>query len=79
MAAYRVQEAAERRLEEILLYTREHWGAAQAEDYMRGMAAKFADIAARRVTWRPIPMVGIVSILHERMHQIDRFRDDHPI
>jgi plasmid stabilization system protein ParE len=32
------------------------------------------------VYWRRLPNgdVGIVTILHERMHQIDRFRDDLP-
>ncbi|WP_372012723.1 type II toxin-antitoxin system RelE/ParE family toxin [Tistrella mobilis] len=30
------------------------------------------------VYWRPLQNgdVGIVTILHERMHQLDRFRDD---
>ena len=30
------------------------------------------------VCWRRLPNdgIGIVTILHERMHQIDRFRED---
>lgn len=32
------------------------------------------------VYWRRLSGgdIGIVTILHERMHQMDRFRDDHP-
>jgi toxin ParE1/3/4 len=102
-AEYRVQEAAGRRIDDIYLYTRESWGEAQAERYIRGLFARFDDIAARRAAWRAIPpefgvdgfycryehhyiywrvlsdgAVGIATILHERMHQIDRFRDDAP-
>ncbi len=101
MTAVRVQAAAGRRLDEIYRYTRDSWGEAQADRYMRGLFDRFADIAARRVPWRAIPAefgvdgwfsrherhfiywrllsdgaVGIVTVLHERMHQMDRFRDD---
>lgn len=101
MAAYRVQQAAGRRIDDIFLYTRERWGQDQAEHYIRGLFARFEDIAARRCIWRDIPAelgvdgfycryerhyiywrilsdgaVGIVTILHERMHRIDRFRQD---
>ena len=33
------------------------------------------------VYWRKVSNgdVGIVTILHERMHQMDRFRDDHSV
>ena len=33
------------------------------------------------VYWRKLSNddVGIVTILHERMHQMDRFRDDHSV
>jgi len=78
-------------------------GRAEAERYIRGLFARFEDIAARRIAWRAIRTdlgvdgfycryehhyiywrtlsdgtVGIVTVLHERMHQIDRFRDDAP-
>jgi toxin ParE1/3/4 len=101
VTAVRVQAAAGRRLDEIYRYTRDSWGEAQADRYMRGLFDRFADIAARRVPWRAIPAefgvdgwfsrherhfiywrllsdgaVGIVTVLHERMHQMDRFRDD---
>ena len=101
MAAFRVQARAGRRLDEIYVHTRDVWGEEQAERYLRGLFARFADIAARTTPWRSIPAefgvdgffcrheqhfiywrvlsdgaVGIVTILHERMHQLDRFRED---
>ncbi|HEX7885411.1 MAG TPA: type II toxin-antitoxin system RelE/ParE family toxin [Phenylobacterium sp.] len=101
MAPFRVQEAAGQRLDEIFIYTRTMWGDDQAAHYIRGLFAKFEDIAARRIPWRQVPAefgvegffcrherhfiywrmleggaVGIVTMLHERMHQLDRFRDD---
>ena len=104
MAAWRIQEAAGRRLDDIYTYTRDTWGDAQADRYLRGLFACFDDIAACRLVWRAVPRelgvdgfycrfehhyiywrvlsdgaVGIVTVLHERMHQIDRFRDDTPM
>jgi toxin ParE1/3/4 len=101
MTTYRVQRAAGHRLDEIYVYTRDRWGEAQAETYIKGMFARFEAIAAREFPWRAISAefevsgffckyerhyiywkimtdgtVGIVTILHERMHQIERFRDD---
>ncbi len=98
---FRVQPSAGRRLDEIYLYTRITWGDAQADRYIRGLFAKFEDIAAQRVLWRQVPadfgvdgfycryekhviywrllpdgVVGIVTVLHERMHQMDRFQGD---
>ena len=103
MAAFRVQERAGQRLDEIYVYSSDRWGDAQAAAYIRGLFDRFGDIAARKVPWRPIPAefgvdgffgrferhyiywrllsdgtVGIVTVLQERMHQIDRFRDDRP-
>jgi toxin ParE1/3/4 len=101
MTAFRVQEGAGHRVNEIYAYTRDTWGEAQAERYIRGLFEKFQAIADRRIPWRQIPAefgvdgyvcryekhliywklledgaVGIVTILHERMHQIERFRED---
>ena len=103
MGNYRVQHAAGRRIDDIYIYTRERWGQDQAEHYIRGLFARFEDIAARRIAWRDVPRelgvegfycryerhyvhwrvlsdgaVGIVTVLHERMHQIERFREDAP-
>jgi toxin ParE1/3/4 len=101
MEAVRIQGAASHRLDEIYCYTRDHWGAEQADDYITGLFAAFAKVATHGVVSRPIPAefgvegycfryerhvvywrrlsngdIGIVTILHERMHQIDRFRED---
>ncbi len=101
MSPYRVSPAAGRRIDEIYVYTRDIWGDAQAERYVRGLFQRFQAIADRNLPWRPIPpefevdgyvcryerhfiywkvledgAVGIVTLLHARMHQIDRFRED---
>lgn len=103
MADFRVQGRAGRRLDEIYVYTRDHWGEDQAARYIRGLFERFDAIAARKVAWRVIPAefgvdgfycrhehhyiywrllsdgtVGIVTVLHERMHQLDRFSEDVP-
>jgi toxin ParE1/3/4 len=99
VSSFRVQDGAGRRLDEIYVYTRNTWGEAQAERYIRGLFLRFEAIAARRFPWRPIPAifgvdgfvcryekhfiywkllgdgaVGIVTVLHERMHRIERLR-----
>ncbi|MDR2875173.1 MAG: type II toxin-antitoxin system RelE/ParE family toxin [Methylobacillus sp.] len=101
MPKIRVQEAASRRIDEIYRYTRDHWGARQADRYIIGLFEACDGILTRRTLSFPIPAefgidgcffryerhfvywrslangdVGIVTILHERMHQIDRFRED---
>jgi plasmid stabilization system protein ParE len=101
MTAVRIQAAASHRLDEIYRYTREHWGAKQADRYIKGLFEAFDRIESRGVASRPVPAefgvdgycfryerhfvywrrlpngdIGIVTILHERMHQIDRFRED---
>jgi plasmid stabilization system protein ParE len=101
MAAVRIQEAASYRLDEIYRYTRDHWGAEQADRYVTGLFEAFERIETHAVMSRPVPAelgvegyffryeqhvvywrrlsngdIGIVTILHERMHQIDRFRED---
>ena len=99
--AVRVQEAASLRLDEIYRYTRDRWGAEQADRYITDLFATFDRIEGHGVASRPILAefgvegfyfrheqhfvywrrlsdgdIGIVTILHERMHQSDRFRDD---
>jgi plasmid stabilization system protein ParE len=96
-----VQEAASLRLDEIYRYTRDRWGAEQADRYITDLFAAFGKIEVHGVASRLIPAefaidgfyfrhehhfvywrrlangdIGIVTILHERMHQMDRFRDD---
>jgi toxin ParE1/3/4 len=101
VTSFKVQDSAGHRLDQIYSYSRQTWGEAQAERYIRGLFERFEAIAARRFPWRPIPAefgvdgyfcrhqrhviywkllgdgrVGIVTVLHERMHQLDRPRDD---
>ena len=101
MAIVRISPIASQRLDEIYAYTRDRWGEAQADAYVRGLFGCFDRIARRETPWRAIPAefgvdgffsryehhyvywrllsdgsVGIVTVLHERMHQTDRFRDD---
>jgi toxin ParE1/3/4 len=101
MSLFRVLDRAGHRLDEIYRYSRDTWGEAQAEAYIRGLFARFDAIAARRFAWRSIPAalgvdgyvcryerhyiywkrlddgaVGIVTVLNERMHQIERLRED---
>lgn len=91
--------AAGERLDEILVHTREQWGEAQAERYIRGLFARFDAIADRAFPWGAIPAefgvsgylcryehhfiywkllddgaVGIVTVLHERMHRFARIK-----
>jgi toxin ParE1/3/4 len=100
-AQIRIQEAASFRIDDIYRYTRDRWGAEQADRYVTGLFDAFDGIAGHQTPSRPIQAefgiegyffryehhfvywrllsdgnVGIVTILHERMHQIDRFRDD---
>ena len=99
--AFRIQEAASLRLDDIYRYTRDRWGEARADRYIIGMFEAFERIEAHGVVSRPVPAefgvegfffryerhfvywrrlsngdVGIVTILHERMHQIERYRED---
>ena len=101
MTRVRVQEAASVRIDEIYRYTRDLWGAAQADAYITGLFEAFERIEAGGIRSRPTPAefgvkgyvfryerhfvywktlengdIGIVTVLHERMHQIDRFRED---
>ena len=93
MSRYLLLEHAEHRLDEIVDFTQDRWGEAQAIRYFQGMTGKFVEIASRQFPWRAIPAefgvdgffcryerhfiywrilsggeVGIVTILHERMH-----------
>ena len=97
----RLFPAAEARLDEVYAYSHATWGEAQAERYLRGIAATFDAIARREIAWRHIPAefgkhgwyarherhviywkllpdgaVGVVTILHQHLHQLDRFRED---
>lgn len=104
MAAVRIQEAASFRLDEIYRYTRDQWGADQADRYINGLFGAFGQIGNNRIVSKPVPAafgvqgffcryqrhfiywrrlsngdIGIVTVLHERMHQIKRFKEDFTI
>lgn len=53
------------------------WRAIHAEFGVDGFFSRFEH---HIIYWRLLPdgTVGIVTVLHERMHQIERFRDDLP-
>lgn len=97
----RVQESASYRIDEIYRYTRDRWGAPQADRHITGLFEAFDGIETHATPSRPIPAefciegyffryerhfvywrrlsngdIGIVTLLHERMHQIERFRED---
>lgn len=101
MSTTQVQEAASYRLDEIYRYTRDRWGAQQADRYITGLFEAIDGILSHKTPSKPIPAefgiegyffryerhvvywrrlsngdIGIVTILHERMHRIDRFRED---
>jgi len=98
---YELSPRANARLDEIYAYTRETWGEAQAETYIRSLFECFERIARSKVVSRAIPAefgidghycrherhivywrrlrngaVGIVTILHQSMHLIDRLNED---
>lgn len=53
------------------------WRAIPAEFGVDGYFCRFEH---HYIYWRQLPdgAVGIVTVLHERMHQLERFRDDLP-
>ena len=102
MTPVRVQDAAAVRIDEIYRYTRERWGEAQADAYIRGLFEAFEGIATGAVASRPVPAefeldgyvfryerhfvnwktladgaVGIVTVMHERMHLMGQFLEDY--
>jgi len=102
MTPVRVQQAAAARIDEIYRYSRERWGEAQADAYVKGLFDAMEGVASGATASRPVPAefgidgyvfryrrhfvywktlrdgaVGIVTFLHERMHQTDRFLEDH--
>ena len=101
MTPVRVQGSAALRIDEIYRFSRDRWGEAQADAYVRGLFEAFERIAAGGAASRPIPAefevdgfvfryrkhfvywkrlangdMGIVIVLHERMHQTGRFLEE---
>ena len=55
MAAVRVQAAASHRLDEICRYTRDRWGAEQADRTITGLFEAFNKIETHELASRPVP------------------------
>lgn len=55
MAGVRIQAGASLRLDDIYRYTRDRWGAEQADRYITGLFAVFDRIAAHGVASKPVP------------------------
>lgn len=71
MTAFRVQGGAGHRLDEIYGYTRQKWGEAQAERYIRGLFDKFESIAARGNTGTVYVFPqGLLSSPHRNLHRL---------
>ena len=101
MISYRLEPAADRRLNDIYDYTAERWGEKQADRYVDDLFDAIRKIVAHQIYWRPIAAqlrvngfcaksgahmiywreaadggVLVFSILHERMQQGARLRED---
>lgn len=69
--AIRVQEAASLRLDEIYRYTRDRWGADQADRYITDLFAAFDQIASHGVASRPIPAeFGVEGFYFRKRHGV---------
>lgn len=55
MKAFRLEPAADHRLDEIFRYTDDRWGTDQAQRYIRDLFSCFAAIARHEIAWRRIP------------------------
>ncbi|WP_417516952.1 type II toxin-antitoxin system RelE/ParE family toxin [Minwuia sp.] len=55
MTDYALGPHANAALDDIFLYTREHWGEARAERYIDGLFGKFEDIANNRIISQKVP------------------------
>lgn len=100
MTTFRLEPAANHRLDEIFEYSCLQWDEVQAQRYIRGLFARFQSIADRTQSWRRIPAefgvdgyicrherhfiywkvmgdggIAIVTILHERMQQMDLLKE----
>ena len=82
--AVRVQEAASLRLDEIYRYTRDRWGAEQADRYITDLFAAFGKIEVHGVASRPIPAEFAIDGFYFRS-SFDRYKTlalinpEHPV
>ncbi len=76
MAAFRIEEAADRRLDDIYNYTRDRWGEDQADRYLRGMFETFATFRSSGDRSRPVPAAfGITAFVCRYQHHFVYWRD----
>jgi toxin ParE1/3/4 len=70
--AVEILPPAEARLVEIWTYTKIEWGQAQADRYLRGLAAEIKHAGRKRNKWKRFPDVAIrgVFYLRYRHHRI---------
>ena len=54
MPGFRFYEAADRRQDEIWKYTKDLWGPAQAESYIRGLHVILQQAADKKLTWKKV-------------------------
>ena len=67
--AIRVEEAASLRLDEIYRYTRDRWGAEQADRYITDLFAAFDRIEGSGVASRPVPAeFGVDGLYFKHAH-----------
>ena len=66
MAAYTLWSGASQALVDIYVYTHDSWGLAQADKYLDGFYACFAQIAAKKAMWRPIPAMFDITGYYTR-------------
>lgn len=57
MSGFKVEAAANLRLDEIAEYTRRIWGERQAETYIDGLFGEFQAIADKPVPWASAPTI----------------------
>ncbi len=55
MARYKFFKTADRQQDQILDYTVQHWGQAQAEKYIRGLHTHLQRLADRQLPWHALP------------------------
>ena len=73
--ALRVQEAVSLRLDEIYRYTRDRWGAEQADRYITDLFAAFDRIDSHGVASRPIPAeIGVEGFYFRHEHHLVYWR-----
>lgn len=64
--AVRLSAQAREQIEDIWLYTEEHWGEAQANAYVEGLFELFERLAGARHLWQPVLRASLSGAFHTR-------------